>query len=245
MKRIDVIGFGPGDYEYMTIQAVEAIKEADLVIGYTTYIELLQQIFPDKKYLNTPMTREIERCQMALEEAEKDQKVALVSSGDSGIYGMAGIMLQIVQQAGASIPVRIIAGVTAACSGGAMLGAPLMNDFAVISLSDLMVPLEAILNRVECAAKGDFVICIYNPKSHKRVDYLDRAADIVMKYQNPDTPVGLVHKIGRKEAWSEITTLNALKEAEVDMFTTVIIGNSQTYVCDGQMITPRGYQVNR
>lgn len=243
MKRIDVIGFGPGNYEYMTVEAIAALKEADVIVGYSTYIELVRKIFPDKRYLNTPMTREVERCRMALDEALKDQRVALVSSGDSGIYGMAGIMLQVVQAAEEDIPVHIIAGVTAASSGAAMLGAPLMNDFAVISLSDLMIPYEQIMKRVRCAAEGDFVISLYNPKSRKRQAHLEQATDIIMEYRAPETPVGLVHKIGRDEAYSEIVTLAELKDADVDMFTTVIIGNSMTYVREGRMITPRGYQL--
>lgn len=241
MKKIDVVGFGPGGYEYMTTQAIEAMKEADVIVGYTTYIDLIRDLFPDKHFLNTPMTREVERCKMALEEALKGQQVALVSSGDSGIYGMAGIMLQVVQASGNDVPVRIIPGVTAASAGASLLGAPLMNDFAVISLSDLMVPLEKIMLRVKCAAESDFVICLYNPKSRKRKDYLEKAAEIMMGFRKPETPVGIVRRAGRENSSYELTTLKDLKNAEVDMFTIVIIGNSMTYVRDGKMITPRGY----
>jgi precorrin-3B C17-methyltransferase len=202
---------------------------------------LLKEIFPKKNYLATPMTREIERCRMALDEAMKNQKVALVSSGDSGIYGMAGIMLEVVQASGYDVPVKIIPGVTAASAGAAMLGAPLMNDFAVISLSDLMVPLEQIMKRVRCAAEGDFVLCIYNPKSRKRKDYLEKAADILMSFRKPETPVGIVHRAGRENSSKEFTTLGELKHADVDMFTIVIVGNSVTRIQDGRMITPRGY----
>lgn len=243
MKRIDVIGFGPGNYEYMTVEAVEALKEADLIVGYTTYIELVRELFPEKKYMETPMTKEVERCRIALEQAQRGQRVALVSSGDSGIYGMAGIMLQVVQASGEEVPVHIVAGVTAASSGAAMLGAPLMNDFAIISLSDLLIPLEHIMKRIRCAAEGDFVICLYNPKSRKRKDYLEKAAEIIMEYRDEGTPVGLVHRAGRKDACCEVTTLAELKNAGVDMFTTVIIGNSTTYTEGGKMITPRGYRV--
>lgn len=241
MKRIDVVGFGPGGYEYMTVQAIAAMKAADVIVGYTTYIDLIRGIFPDKNFLDTPMTREVERCKIALEEAMKGRQVALVSSGDSGIYGMAGIMLQMVQASGEDIPVRIIPGMTAASAGAAALGAPLMNDFAVISLSDLMVPLTQIMLRVKCAAEGDFVICLYNPKSRKRKDYLEKAADIIMNFRKPETPVGIVRRAGRENSSCELTTLRELKNAEVDMFTIVIIGNSMTYVRDGKMITPRGY----
>ena len=241
MKRIDVVGFGPGGYEYMTVQAIAAMKAADVIVGYTTYIDLIKDIFPDKNFLNTPMTREVERCRIALEEAKKGQQVALISSGDSGIYGMAGIILQVVQASGEDIPVRIIPGVTAASAGASMLGAPLMNDFAIISLSDLMVPITQIMLRVKCAAEGDFVICLYNPKSRKRKDYLEKAADIIMTYRKPETPVGIVRRAGRENSSCEVTTLKELKNAEVDMFTIVIIGNSMTYVQDGKIITPRGY----
>ena len=241
MKRIDVVGFGPGGYEYMTVQAIAAMKAADVIVGYTTYIDLIKDIFPDKNFLNTPMTREVERCRIALEEAKKGQQVALISSGDSGIYGMAGIMLQVVQASGEDIPVRIIPGVTAASAGASMLGAPLMNDFAIISLSDLMVPITQIMLRVKCAAEGDFVICLYNPKSRKRKDYLEKAADIIMTYRKPETPVGIVRRAGRENSSCEVTTLKELKNAEVDMFTIVIIGNSMTYVVDGKIFTPRGY----
>ena len=225
----------------MTVQAIAAMKAADVIVGYTTYIDLIKDIFPDKNFLNTPMTREVERCRIALEEAKKGQQVALISSGDSGIYGMAGIMLQVVQASGEDIPVRIIPGVTAASAGASMLGAPLMNDFAIISLSDLMVPITQIMLRVKCAAEGDFVICLYNPKSRKRKDYLEKAADIIMTYRKPETPVGIVRRAGRENSSCEVTTLKELKNAEVDMFTIVIIGNSMTYVQDGKIITPRGY----
>ena len=171
----------------------------------------------------------------------KGKQVALVSSGDSGIYGMAGIMLQVVQASGEDIPVRIIPGVTAASVGASVLGAPLMNDFAVISLSDLMVSLEQIMKRVECAAEGDFVICLYNPKSRKRKDYLEKAADLILKFRRPETPVGIVRRAGRENSSWELTALKDLKHAEVDMFTIVIIGNSMTYIRDGKMLTPRGY----
>lgn len=241
MKRIDVVGFGPGGYEYMTVQAVEAMKSADVIVGYTTYIDLIRNLFPEKNFLDTPMTREVERCRIALAEAMKGKQVALVSSGDSGIYGMAGIMLQVVQASGEDIPVRIIPGVTAASAGASVLGAPLMNDFAVISLSDLMVPLEQIMKRVECAAEGDFVICLYNPKSRKRKDYLEKAADLILKFRKPETPVGIVRRAGRENGSWELTALKDLKYAEVDMFTVVIIGNSMTYIRDGKMLTPRGY----
>lgn len=244
MKRIDVVGFGPGDYEYMTMEAIHAIEAADLVVGYTTYVDLLKAIFPEKAYLATPMMGEVKRCQMALDEARKGKRIALVSSGDAGIYGMAGIMLEIAGKCEEKIDVHVVAGVTAASAGAALIGAPLMNDFAVVSMSDLMVPFEQIMKRVEAAAAGDFVICIYNPKSKKRVDHLAKAAEIIMRYRSEETPVGLVRHIGRKDKNYEIVTLGTLAESDVDMFTTVIVGNSMTQLVDGKMITARGYQVS-
>lgn len=170
-------------------------------------------------------------------------KVAMVSSGDSGIYGMTGLIYQLVQDMGADVEVEAVPGVTAASSGASILGAPLMHDVAIISLSDLMTPIEKIMKRVELAGEGDFVIVLYNPKSHGRTEYIDRVTDILLGMRSPETPVGIARNIGRTDENKTITTLGKLKEAEVDMFSTVFIGNSQTYVRDGVMITPRGYPV--
>ena len=181
---------------------------------------------------------------MAVEEAQKNQTVVMVSSGDSGIYGMAGIIYQIAEEMGADIEIETIPGVTAASAAASVLGAPLMHDFAVISLSDLMTPLEIIWKRVDCAGQGDLIVCLYNPKSKKRTAYVEQAADILLKYRASGTPVGIVRNAGRKDESSLITTLDKLKDAEIDMFSVVIIGNSQTYVSKGRMITPRGYAVS-
>ena len=240
MGKLYVVGFGPGGYEHMTEKAIEVIKNADVVTGYTTYVNILKEFFPDKNYLATPMMQEVKRCQMAVEEAMKDQTVAMVSSGDSGIYGMAGIIYQVAEEMNANIEIETVPGVTAA---SAVLGAPLMHDFAVISLSDLMTPFDLIMKRVDCAGQGDMIVCLYNPKSKKRVDYVEKAADILMKYRKPETPVGIVRNAGRKDEASCITTLGELKDADIDMFSVVIVGNSQTYTKNGRMITPRGYQV--
>ena len=243
-KKIYVIGFGPGEKEYMTLQAVNAIEKADVIIGYDTYINILKKNFPDKEYLSTAMRKEVERCREAVIEAEKGKKVALVSSGDSGIYGMAGIMHEVANDMMSEAEIIVVPGVTAASSAASVLGAPLMHDFAVISLSDLMTPLSHIYKRVEAAAYADYIICLYNPKSRKRTEYLAKAADIIMKYRSSDTVVGIVRNSGREnqEAW--ITTLIELKNEPVDMFCTVIVGNSQTYEREGKMITPRGYRLN-
>ncbi len=243
MGNLFVVGFGPGGYAHMTAKAIEVIEKADLITGYTTYVEMLKEIFPDKTYLATPMMQEVKRCRMAVEEAMKDQTVAMVSSGDSGIYGMAGIVYQVAEEMQADISIETVPGVTAASAAASVLGAPLMHDFAVISLSDLMTPLELIWKRIACAGQGDLVVCLYNPKSKKRTTYVERAAEILMEYRSPDTPVGIVRHAGRKEESSLITTLEKLKDAEIDMFSVVIIGNSQSYVSQEKMITPRGYQL--
>lgn len=241
MGKLYVVGFGPGGKDHMTFRAARAIEDADVVTGYTTYVNMLKEIFPDKNYLSTPMKKEAQRCRMALEEAVKGKNVAMVSSGDSGIYGMAGIVWQMAQAMEADVDIEVIPGVTAASAAAAILGAPLMHDFAVISLSDLMTPLDKIMKRVEYAAKGDFVICLYNPKSKKRTEYIGMAADIVCEIQGPDIPAGIVRNAGRPDESYEITTVGRLKDAYIDMFSIVILGNSQTYVKDGKMITPRGY----
>ncbi len=243
MGKLYVVGFGPGGYAHMTAKAIDVIEKADIITGYTTYVEMLKEFFPDKKYLATPMMQEVRRCRMAVEEARKDQTVAMVSSGDSGIYGMAGIIYQVAEEMGADIAIETVPGVTAASAAASVLGAPLMHDFAVISLSDLMTPLELIWKRIDCAGQGDLIVCIYNPKSKKRTTYVEQAADILLKYRRPETPVGIVRHAGRKEESSQITTLDKLKDAEMDMFSVVLIGNSQTYVSGGKMITPRGYTI--
>ncbi len=244
-NRVYVVGFGPGKKEYMTIEAASVIENADLIVGYTTYVNLLKEEFPEKEYLTTPMRKEVERCRIAVEKAMEGNTVAMVSSGDSGIYGMAGVVMEVAEEMNADVEVIPVAGVTAASAAAAVLGAPLMHDFSIISLSDLMTPLEKIYKRVSCAAEGDFVICLYNPKSNKRVEYLENAAERIMKFRSEDTPVGIVRNAGRDNMESWLTTLGELKNEPVDMFCVVLIGNSQTYVKNGKMITPRGYKVVR
>lgn len=241
--KVTVVGFGPGSRGDMTQRAVDAILGADVVTGYTTYTKILKEFFPEKEYKATGMMKEVDRCRMAVEDAMSGMKVAMVSSGDSGIYGMTGLIYQLVQDMGADVEVEAVPGVTAASSGASILGAPLMHDVAIISLSDLMTPIEKIMKRVELAGEGDFVIVLYNPKSHGRMEYIDRVTDILLGMRSPETPVGIARNIGRADENKTITTLGKLKEAEVDMFSTVFIGNSQTYVRDGVMITPRGYPV--
>ena len=240
--KVYVIGLGPGAEKEMTYQASTALEKSEVIIGYTVYTGLIRERFPDKKYLSTPMRQEVIRCEMAMDEAMKGSTVAMVCSGDAGIYGMAGLLYEM-GQGYPEVELEVVPGITAANGGAAVLGAPLMHDFAVISLSDLMTPFDLIMKRVDCAGQGDMIVCLYNPKSKKRVDYVEKAADILMKYRKPETPVGIVRNAGRKDEASCITTLGELKNADIDMFSVVIVGNSQTYTKNGRMITPRGYRV--
>ncbi len=239
--KIYVVGLGPGSVEQMTGQALAAMEESDVLAGYDVYIDLVREKFSHKRLLSTPMRREEERCRLAIEEALKGNTVSMICSGDAGVYGMAGLMYQVAQEY-PPVEIEVISGVTAACSGAALLGAPLIHDFAVISLSDLLTPLEKIFRRVEAAAAADFVLCIYNPSSKKRGDYLRQACDIVLAHRGPKTVAGIVRNIGRKEESAQVTTLGQLRDTQVDMFTTVFIGNSQTKVIGGKMVTPRGYK---
>lgn len=251
-KKLYIVGFGPGDYAHMTQSAIEVMGKVDVIVGYTTYVEMVKPYFPEQTYLVTPMKQERKRCLMAIEEVLSGKDVALISSGDSGVYGMAGIALQLVQEMENPIEVEVIPGVTASCMAASVLGAPLMHDFATISLSDLMTPLDLIYKRVECCAMGDMILALYNPRSKKRSDYIIESAKLVLQYQEESVPVGIVRHAGRNEQEVMITTLGELsrfaeweddKKAMLDMFSLVIIGNSTTYVKDGKMITPRGYEL--
>ncbi len=212
-----------------------------MIIGYTVYVELVREHFPGKEFLTTPMKKEVDRCILAFEEASKGKKVAMICSGDAGVYGMAGLMYE-VGTGYPDISLEILPGVTAATGGAAVLGAPLIHDFCLISLSDLLTPWEKIEERLLDAAKGDFVVCLYNPSSRKRADYLARACDLLMTYKSKDTVCGIVSNIARKGEFSRVLTLEELRDIKADMFTTVFIGNSQTKNQDGKMVTPRGYR---
>lgn len=240
--KIYVIGLGPGSYENLTIRADKALRDSDLVIGYTVYVDLVKQYYPEKEFLQTAMTKEVERCKMAFEEAKKGKNVAMVCSGDAGVYGMAGLMYQVGEEY-PDISLEIIPGITAALGGAAVLGAPLTHDFAVISLSDLLTPMETITERLIDAAKGDFCICIYNPSSKKRHDYLQKACDILLEYKQETTVCGIVKNIAREGEEVKLLTLKELRNTKTDMFTTVFIGNRQTKVINGKMVTPRGYRL--
>ena len=241
--RLHVVGFGPGGKEHMTFKAAEVIENADVVTGYTTYVNMIKPNFPDKTYKATGMMKEVDRCKMAIEDAMSGMDVAMISSGDSGIYGMAGIIYQLADEMKADIEIDTVPGITAASTAASVLGAPLMHDLAIISLSDLMTPIDLIMKRVDCAGQGDMIVCLYNPKSKGRTEYLNQTQQILLKYRSADTPVGIVRNAGREDEHKEITTLGDLDKAEVDMFCMVIIGNSQTYVSNDRMITPRGYRI--
>jgi len=232
---------GPGNMEAMTLQARQALECCDLIVGYTVYVDLVKAHFPQKEFLTTPMRQEVERCRLALEEAAKGKTVAMICSGDAGIYGMSGLLEELAQQY-PGVEVETIPGVSAVISGAALLGAPLMHDFAVISLSDLLTPWETIEKRLLCAAEADFVICLYNPSSHKRKDYLQRACDLILQHQKPETVCGIARNIGREGESFQVLSLGQLRNTQVDMFSTVFIGNSQTRELGGKMVTPRGYR---
>ena len=243
MKKLFVVGIGPGNYEGMTIGAVKVLEQADLIVGYTTYCELIKPHFPEKKYLSTPMTQEVQRCRLAFEHAAAGETTAIICSGDAGIYGMASPVLELAEEYG--VEIEIIAGVTAASSGSALLGSPLTKDFAVVSLSDLLTPMELIEKQLEKAAEADFCIVLYNPSSKKRADYLKKACEIIMRFRSPDTVCGIAQNIGREGEKARILTLSELADTQVDMFTTLIIGNSETKNIGGKMVTPRGYDNGR
>jgi precorrin-3B C17-methyltransferase len=242
--KIYVVGLGPGEWNQMTQRAVDALEQCDVITGYDVYIDLIRDRFPNKDLISTPMKKEAERCHIAVGEALKGRTVAMVCSGDAGVYGMAGLMYEVAQQYD-PVEIEVVPGITAACSGAAVPGAPLIHDFAGISLSDLLTPWELIEKRIDCAAEADFVICFYNPSSKKRHDYLKKACGIVLKHRGPDTACGFVQNIGREGEAGKVLTLEELKDTQVDMFTTVYIGNSQSREIGGKMVTPRGYRTER
>jgi precorrin-3B C17-methyltransferase len=239
--KLYVVGIGPGSYDQMTIKAVKALEESQVIIGYTVYVDLIREHFPGKELMTTPMRQEKERCQMAIDEAKKGKTVSMVCSGDSGIYGMSGLVLELAAEE-KELEIEMVPGVTAASSGAAVLGAPLGHDFAVISLSDLLTPMVLIEDRLRRAATADLVICLYNPSSKKRAGYLRRACELMMESKKPETVCGVVRNIGRQGEMMEVMTLNQLKDYEADMFTTVFVGNSMTKCINGKMVTPRGYR---
>ena len=241
MDKIYVVGLGPGREEFLSAQARAALEKAQVLCGYTVYVDLIRGLFPDKEVYTTPMRQETERCRWALETASGGKTVALVCSGDAGVYGMAGLVLQLAAEY-PDTEIEVVPGITAALSGAAVLGAPLGHDFCVISLSDLLTPWEMIEKRLECAALGDFALCLYNPASKKRADYLRRACDILLRHKSSETLCGWVRNIGREGQESKVMSLLQLREEQVDMFTTVFVGSSTTTLCAGRLVTPRGYE---
>lgn len=240
--KIYVVGIGPGSLDHMTPYAKAAIEKSDVVVGYTVYVELVKELTRGKEVLSTPMKKEVDRCKIALDAALENKTVAFVCSGDAGVYGMAGIMIQVAKEH-PEVEIEIVPGITAACSGAALLGAPLIHDFSIISLSDLLTPWDLIMKRVKLAAEADMSIVLYNPKSKKRIDYIDKAVDAILEFRSPDTPAGYVKMIGREGEITKICKLTDLKNNdEIDMFTTVFIGNSTTEIINGKIVTPRGYK---
>ncbi|MCF0121138.1 MAG: precorrin-3B C(17)-methyltransferase [Oscillospiraceae bacterium] len=241
MSKVIVVGIGPGDYDNMTVKADRALQSCDTIVGYHVYVDLVRDRYPGKEFMTTPMTKEADRCRMALDAARDGKTVAMVCSGDSGIYGMAALIYEL--RGESSEPeVEVIPGLTAACSGSSLLGAPLTHDFAVISLSDRLTPWDKIEARLDAAAKADLSIVLYNPASRGRPDHLRRACDILMRTLPADHICGYCRNIGRDGESMTVLTLEELKSADVDMFCTVFIGNAMTKVIGGKMVTPRGYR---
>ncbi|MBQ9045870.1 MAG: precorrin-3B C(17)-methyltransferase [Oscillospiraceae bacterium] len=242
MGTLYVVGLGPGDPAYLTDAAKAALSKAEVICGYTLYVELIRPLYPEKEVFTTAMTGEIERCRHALALSEAGRDVAMVCSGDAGVYGMAAPVLTLKPDY-PNVTVEIIPGVTAALSGAALLGAPLGHDFCVISLSDRLTDWAVIQRRLECAAAGDFAVCLYNPASRHRQEHLRRACEILLQSKSPDTVCGMVQNIGRTGESVRVLTLSELCDAEADMFTTVFIGSSRTQKIGSHIVTPRGYRL--
>lgn len=236
--KIYVIGIGPGKKSDMTYRAYEAMENSDIIVGYKTYTELVKEYYPDKQIKSSSMMKEVDRCIEVLEIAKEGKIVSLISSGDAGVYGMAGIMLEI---SDGSVEIEVIPGVTATNAAGALVGAPIMHDYVTISLSDLLTDWELIKKRLKLAAEGDFVVSIYNPKSRGRATQIVEAREIMLQYKKPQTPVAIVRNVGREEQSYILTTLDEMLNYEIDMLTLVIIGNGNTFIKNGKMVTPRGY----
>lgn len=240
---LTVIGIGPGSEAMMTEEAVTALKEAEVVVGYKTYTHLVKPLVGDKEVIKTGMRKEVERCHLAIELAQEGKNVAMVCSGDAGIYGMAGLILEIVTKEKLDIQVRVVPGITASIAAASLLGAPLMHDFCHISLSDLLTPWEVIEKRIKASAEADFVICFYNPRSLGREGHLARAFELMAPFKATTTPIGVVKAAARKKEEKWITTFGEMEFDRVDMTSLVIVGNQSTYISNDLMITPRGYKL--
>lgn len=240
MGKIYVVGLGPGNKENMTFRAYDVLKNSDIIIGYKTYVDLIEGMFPDKKIIKSYMKKEVARCEETLKLALEGNIISLISSGDAGVYGMAGLMLEI---AGGQVEVEIVPGITSANASASLGGAPIVHDSVNISLSNLLTDWELIKKRIDLASQGDFVITLYNPKSSGRPELINEARDIMLKHKRKDTPVLIARNVGREGENYDITTLSEMLDYEINMFSTVIIGNSNTKVVNNKMITPRGYKV--
>ncbi|SDO97067.1 precorrin-3B C(17)-methyltransferase [Desulforhopalus singaporensis] len=236
-----VVGTGPGSVKHMTVHATEVLKKADIIIGYRTYLDLIPEFLENKEVVSSEMMKEVDRCRSALEKTIGGKNVALVSGGDPGIYAMAGLVYEMAKQMDADCSIEIIPGLAAINSCAARLGAPLMHDFAAVSLSDLLTPWEVIEKRLDAAASADFVTAIYNPKSKKRTTQIVRAQEIFLAHRSPETVVGIVTAATRENETIVVTTLGEMLEQQIGMQSTIIIGNSQTYSWNDLMVTPRGY----
>ena len=240
MGKIYVVGLGPGNKENMTFRAYDVLKNSDIIIGYKTYVDLIEGMFPDKKIIKSYMKKEVARCEETLKLALEGNIISLISSGDAGVYGMAGLMLEI---ANGQVEVEIVPGITSANASASLGGAPIVHDSVNISLSNLLTDWELIKKRIDLASQGDFVITLYNPKSSGRPELINEARDIMLKHKRKDTPVLIARNVGREGEDYDITTLDKMLDYEINMFSTVIIGNSNTKVVNNKMITPRGYKV--
>ncbi|MDR4509220.1 MAG: precorrin-3B C(17)-methyltransferase [Candidatus Brocadiaceae bacterium] len=238
-----MVGLGPGAREELSQRAVNALCNSETIIGYKLYIDMVLDLVQDKHVIVSAMREEVERVGLALEEAQRGKRVCVVSGGDSGVYGMAGLVLEMACKENIQLPIEVIPGIPAANAAAALLGAPLMHDYAMISLSDLLTSWDIIEKRIKCAAEADFVIVLYNPKSSQRDWQIGKAAEIILQYKSPDTPVGIVKNVTREGELSTITTLEKMASCFIDMTTIIIVGNSTTFLCRNYMITRRGYRI--
>ena len=242
---ISIIGLGPGKMDWLAPGCAQAIEKAELILGYKTYLEQIKTLCPEIPRISSGMRHEVERAQQAIDYAIQGKRVAVVSGGDAGIYGMAGLILELLEtQPNNDLPVEVLPGISALNAAAALLGAPLMTDFVSISLSDYLTPLSTILGRLEVAIQGDFVICLYNPRSHQRVEPFYRSVEILLTNLGEDRPTGVVKSAYREDQQVTVTTLSQLKELEIGMDCIIIVGNNSTRIIDGKMVTPRGYPVH-
>lgn len=240
---IYVVGIGPGSKDMMTLEAIKSIEKADVIVGYKTYIDLINELIKDKEVVSNGMRQEIDRCKRAIAIAKEGKNVAIISSGDAGIYGMAGLMLELTSKLEMKVPIKIVPGVTASIGAASILGAPIMHDFCHISLSDLLTPWEVIEKRLRLAAEADFVVCLYNPRSKGRSEHLAKAFEIMGEFKDSSIPVGIVKDVGREKEEKFVCTFGTMDFERVDMTTMVIIGNKSTFIDSDKIITPRGYTV--